>query len=605
MLSLAREGRLTTVPLAPLDAGEAGRLLAGAALDAEAAWRQSGGNPLYLLELARAARRGESVHGSNGSSNTDVSQGRNGGDSGHSGDTGTSTIEALVAARVGALDPATRDLLGWAAAGAREVDPERLAAAAGVPVIEVLAALERLERRALVASTGDGRFDFAHDVVRQAIYRGLSQARRRAIHRQFMRVLLAAAADDPALHGEAAHHAELAGEPLAAARAGLAAGEFCLRVFANVQAAAVAERALAQLARLPPAAAQVPLEIGLLRLAVAAAAGTGGRRLPALAGRIEAAALAAEARGLHAEASAAWEILSYWHHRASDSGATREATLAAERLATRADAKTRCLQLANTARCLLDIEADPARGRALLQAAAALAGELALPVMELDWGRGLVARDEGRLDDAAAALARAVQLAHAAGNHWREYECRVWLATVDYERRRPDDVRGHVQAIGEAAARMGEPQSPFALALAALARWREGDARAENNLAPQLEALRSLDDKAQLAYALNEAAALALAARRPEDARRWAAEALAAAQAVRRPSEEAVARAWLAAAAAEPPGRSSKRSSNRSSNHSPSEPPGAPPSARAAAAWAAVPTLAQTPPPQAGGSFNG
>ncbi|MBL8289282.1 MAG: AAA family ATPase [Rubrivivax sp.] len=625
LLSLAREGRLGTVPLAPLDAAEAGRLLAGVALDAEVAWRQSGGNPLYLLELARAAGRGEAA----------------GGKAGHPGRP-EGTVDALVAARVGALDAPTRELLGWAAAGAREVDPERLAEAAGVPVPEVLAALERLERRALVVSTGAGRFDFAHDIVRQTIYRGLSQARRRAIHRRFMRALLAAAAEDPALHGEVAHHAELAGEPLAAARAGLAAGEFCLRVFANVQAAAVAERALAQLDRLPAAPARVPLEVGLLRLRVAAAAGTGGARLPALAGRIEAAALAAEAQGLHAEASSAWEILSYWHHRASDVGATREATLAAERLAGRADARTRCLQLANTARCLLDIEADPARGRALLQAAAVLAGELALPVMELDWGRGLVARDEGRLDDAAAALARAVQLARAAGNHWREYECRVWLATVDYERRRFDDVHRHVEAIGEAAARMGEPPTPFALALAALARWHEGSAagapatHAGRDLALQLDALRRLDDKAHLAYALNEAAALALAARRHEEARRLAAEALAAAEAVRRPTEQAVARAWLAAAGraagiaanGEPP-RAPPRMAPALSpsvspsvspslspslspsvspsvspplspsvlpSVSPSMPPELPPSARAAAAWATVPTLAQTPP---------
>ncbi len=58
---------------------------------------------------------------------------------------------------------------------------------------------------------------------------------------------------------------------------------------------------------------------------------------------------------------------------------------------------TRCLQLANTGRCLLDIEADPARGRALLDEAAALAAGLGLQVMEIEWGRGLVARAEGDL----------------------------------------------------------------------------------------------------------------------------------------------------------------------------------------------------------------
>jgi len=578
--SLAREGRLQVLRPAPLTADEAARLVraavgaeghaaatkaGGAGLDADVAWRQSGGNPLYLLELARATQHGHSGSESGGGSGSGID--------------GVDSLGELITARLASLDAATRDLLAWAAASAREVQPEVVAQVAGLTVPEVLASLERLEHRALIVSAGAGHFDFAHGLVRQALYRGLSQARRRAVHRQYMRALLATAADDPALQGEIAHHAEQAGEPLIAARAGLAAGEFCLRVFANAQAAERAERGLALVEQLPPGAPRVQLEIGLLRLRVAAAAGAGGRRLPALAERIEAAIAAAEAMGLHAEAASGWEILAFWRQRASDVGATQEATLAAARMTQRADARTRCLQLANTARCLLDIEAEPERGRTLLEAASALAGELDLTVMEVEFARGLVARADGDLDAAAGWLTRAVRLARGAENPWRQFECLVWLATVDYERQRHAEVRRHVEEIVLAAARMGEPQAPFARALAALSGWREARSKvagsadvgegtlgalgavaaagheaaqaattAEAELQPQLEALRALDDKAHLAYALNEAADLALAAGRRDDAARWAAEALAAAQAVRRPTEVAVARARLVAA---------------------------------------------------------
>ena len=520
--SLSRAGGVQRMDLGPLGETDARSLLGAVPIDVADALRQSGGNPLYLIELASAAQRG--VDGAGRS------------------------VAALIDERLRALDDGARDLLGWAATMGRELRPELLAAAAGLPVTEVLARLEHFERRGLVAPTGHGHFDFVHDLVRQAVYRSLSQPRRRAIHRQIAHALIAASAQDPWLHGEIVRHAGLAKDALAAARACLAGGEHCLRVFANGDAAAVAERGLAHVDELLPGAERVRLEIDLLRLRVAAAAGPGGRRLPALAGRIERAIEAAEALALHAHAAAGWEILAFWQQQAGDTGRTHEATLAAERMTRRADATTHCLQLANSGRCLLEIEADPARGRALLDEAAALAAELALKVMEIEWGRGLVARAEGDLDTACAALARAVALARLTDNHWREYECMVWLATAELEHGRFADVLRHVDEIVAAAARMGEPQAPFAQALGALARLRQGDGGGQAELAASLAALRELDDKAHLAYMLNEAAAAALEAGRADAAALCAGEALTAARAVRRVTEIAVATARLAAA---------------------------------------------------------
>jgi hypothetical protein len=165
-----------------------------------------------------------------------------------------------------------------------------------------------------------------------------------------------------------------------------------------------------------------------------------------------------------------------------------------------------------------------------------------------------VARTQGRLADACDALARAVALARLTDNHWREYECMVWLATVELEHGRYADVLRHADEISTAAARMGEPNVPFAQALAALARLRQGDTAAAPLLAESLDALRERDDKAHLAYALNEAAALALEADRKDLATAHAEEALAAARAVRRQTEVEVAIARLACAANDPRG---------------------------------------------------
>lgn len=563
--SLQREGGLQMLELGPLSEAEARLLLDGAALDPVDALRQSGGNPLYLIELARAARRGADGNG-------------------HS-------VEALIAQRLHALEPAHRELLTWAAAMGRELRVELLATIAGMPLPQVLTGLERMERRGLIASCGDGsHFDFTHDLVRQTAYRTLSQPRRRTVHRQIAQMLIAASVQDPALQGEVVRHAALAGDHLWTARACLAAGEHCLRLFANAQAFEVADRGLTHVDELAAGAERTRLEIGLLRLRMAAAAGPAGRQgLPEWIRRIERAIAAAEVLALHAEAAAGWEILAFARQQSSDIARTQEATLAAQRATRRADAVTHCQQLANSGRCLVEIEADLLRGRALLDEAMHLADELELKVMELEWGYGLLARAEGDLAGACGALTRAVALAHAVDNHWRAYECMVWLATAEFERGRLDEVERLVAEVMLAATRMGETRVPFAQALAALVRLQRGERDAEVTLLNNVEALRALDDKAHLAYVLNEAASLALAAGRTEEAMKCADEALLAAQAVRRSSEIAVAMAHRAVAERDP---------HRATQALEQMPPDTAIHARAQAAlqgaWRAISTLAST-----------
>jgi hypothetical protein len=525
--SLARVRALQRLELRPLGEDDVRRWLGDRLTDVDQALRDSGGNPLFLIELARAEGAGAPRSGR--------------------------SLEALIDGRMRALDEAGVDLLGWAAALGGEFNPERLAAATALPVADILGRITLFERRGLLRATGDGGFDFVHGLVRQAVYRALSTPRRRALHRQIARAFAAASADDPWLHGAVMHHASLAGDALVGTRAALAAGQHWLRVFANVEAAQVAERGLAMLDELANSAERARLEIGLLRVRVTAAAATGVRpRLAALAERIERAIDAAQAHALHADAASGWEILSYWCQQSGDATGAHAASLAAERCTRRADDVTRCHQMANTARCLLDIEVDTERGRALLAEAAALAAELQLPVMELEWGRGLVARADGDLRTARDALGRAVGLGRAVANHWREYECMLALATVEFELGLVDDVLRHLDEVAVAARRMGESEVPFADALAALARLHRAEPAAGAAVEAGLAALRKHDDKARLAYALNAAATFALAAGDKAAAMRHATEALAAATVVRRPTLIDGAQAMIAAAAAAP-----------------------------------------------------
>lgn len=533
--SLAREHRLERLTLGPLDAKEAEALLgAEAGPQAALAWRACGGNPLYLLAWARS-RPVASAHQPLGA---------------------RSDLDSLLAEQIDSLDSPTAELLSWAAAMGRDFVPELLGEATGISFADLLARLDRLERRGLLVAAEDGRLDLAHDLLRQAVYKRLSQARRRVIHRRLAQALAEASTAQPQLHGDVSHHASLAGDALLAAQASLAAGEFSLRAFANGEAVTAAERGLGQAQSLEQGPQRVQLSMALLKLRVVAAASPGARRLPSLMEQIQQTVDAAQALSMHAEAASGLHILSWLSQQANDTERTRLATLQAERLARRADEATRCQQLANTGRCLLEVEADQPRARDLIAQAEALAEVLEVQVIELLWGRGLVARIVGEIETARACVARAVLMAGLREDHWREYECRTWLAVIDFERGAFDEVLQQGDQIARIAQRMGDADAPFAQALCALVRLKRCErgasavAEAEAEMSARVQALREADDQAHLAYVLNAAAADELVAGRHGRAHAFALEALGAARRVRRPSQMVLALAALSKVAA-------------------------------------------------------
>ena len=525
--ALGREGRLHPLELAPLSAEETAELVRGvvAAAEGERAFAESGGNPLFALEVARALARGEG--------------------------TLSDSLSGLLRERLERLDGRAREILPWAAALGRGFAAELLASATGLPPSELLAGLGELERHGILRPSRETALDFSHDLLRQAAYRQLSEPRRRLIHRQIARVLAALPDVDGALAGDVAHHAGLGGDDELAVAAAVRAGERCLRLFAPAEAAEVAERALPFVRHLPRDR-RLCLHVNLLKIYVHSSLGR--RHAPELERELASLVAQAEEVGLHAEVQTGLYLLSVLSEEGGNFAAAETHSLRAVEATRDADPATAVRALANTGRCLAQLEREPRRAEALLAEAAELARELnghqGHEVIDLPWGLGLCHLFAGRDEEAARSLERALQMARHAGEHWAECECMARLAMLDLEAGRPALALARVPELAAVAAKLGEgSEGPLAEALAALACLALGAPGAEERLEAALAILRDIDTKGLLAYVQNLAAEIDLAAGRPGRAAQRAEEALRAASVVDRRSQIALARAALAEAA--------------------------------------------------------
>ncbi len=201
-----RESRIVRLDLDPLTPDEARGLLDPGLPRpvSDELYRLSGGNPFYLGELARAARRG-------------------GGDAvGSVAGTGAARIPAAVqgalAEEVAVLSPRAHALIqGAAVAG----DPFEVGLAATVgdgPEGEELAAIDELLDADLVRpSPIPRRFEFRHPLVRHAVYEAAGPGWRIGAHAR----AAAALAAQGASVGSRAHHVELSARPGDVAAGGL------------------------------------------------------------------------------------------------------------------------------------------------------------------------------------------------------------------------------------------------------------------------------------------------------------------------------------------------------------------------------------------------
>lgn len=524
--ALVQEGRVQRLTLAPFGASDTAQLLgvAEASPVVVDAMRESGGNPLFLTEIARSAPHGRSTAGQN--------------------------LFELIRDRVARLDVAERGLIVFASATTRAFRPEMLGAAMNLPEAQLIERLDRLERRGLLKPGADGRFDFAHDLFRQATYQSLSQPRRQLIHRQIARALDAAVAGDKGLAGELAYHAGAAGDHRQAVASYIVLGELCLRMFANSAAIDAADRGLGHLAHWPVGPERVGRQIALLSVKVFAGANPGARSMPQLLVDLHRAVEEAELLDLRTDAAQGWHLISWTTQHLNDTGRSHEAILRAEEITRTADDLTRLQHLSNAGRCMLEGEAENVtKARSFLQEADVLAARLQQTLVELEWGKGLLALWDGDLVEAHSRMRRSLALARLREDRWREMECLVRLAKMAVQRGSFDDVAGRCDEIDAVASKIGDGRAPVADALRALAVFVRDHEREPEFLAA-VAGLRAFDDKSQLAFVLNEGAAIELDRGAAADGLAMAQEALEAAGAVKLCTEILVATALLARARA-------------------------------------------------------
>ena len=523
--ALRSEGRLEELSLPPLSPEETCALVRGVAgdVDAAAVHAQSGGHPLFAIELARApslARAGLPA-----------------------------SITRLVRERMESLAHEPSEVLRWASVLGTSFCIAALEPLLSIDPVPFVEALEQLERlgwlRFEPRVEGGTEASFSHDLVRRAVYDGLSEPRRRLMHGRIARRLAALAAPDESHAAEVARHAVLAGDAEMAVRACLSAGRGCVRLLATADVLTLARRGLAHVTSLPlPEACTLEIELHELMLLVQRPERPEelGARLSELATRALALRQLEHARrGFYLQSLLRWE-----QGKPSDA---RRFSREAERLSRLEGPRARLCGLADAARCLTMLNRDLADAQAFVLEAEALvaAGEAEIAGFRL--AAGMLELHRGAHELAAVQLERAVELAQLEGEPLIEFvslEYRLELALSDA---RLDEAEATALRLAALGTRMREgSEAPFACAALALVQVARGTGDT-NALEEAVRALALADAKQRTAYVLTRWAELLLACGDHAQAAARAREALALAAQIEHPSETALARAVLASVA--------------------------------------------------------
>jgi DNA-binding SARP family transcriptional activator len=507
---LRRDHLLEELALAPLDRDETAALARQLepSADAERVFRESAGNPLFVIELARAA---PGV---------------------------AATLRELVRDRLARLPAEAADVLRWGAVLGHTFAVERLAALCALDGAALTTALEVLERHQLVHATDEptGGYAFAHDVVRQVVNADVSSPRRRLMHHQIARLLAADASSDA---NEVAHHASLAGDAGLAAGACAAAAKRALALFAPAEAYALSRRGM----RYAEALAEPLRTERLLELAETSCAARRPADIEAAAAFAQELAERALDHGMIDHARRGFHLLGYLRWEGGDWSEAGRQIMQAERVSRGADGPARVAALAEAARCLLILERDLPQAEALSAEARATAERLGLESRAVHAAAGHLLHHRGALDEACAELERARALARLERDRLGELEALERLIQVEIERGRGDEACRLCDDLLALGSKLRDgSEEPFARAVAALCRLARGDAAQEAALESAIDALRVVDAKHRLAFALRGAAELGLARGDAARAAARADEALRMASVLQHASEQAMAR---------------------------------------------------------------
>ncbi len=245
LLQAARgSGQTVEVELEPLghaDVALLARNVSGSELDEERrelVYRETEGNPLFVVELVRAGLVG--------------------------GGELPPRAHSVIEARLTQLSPGALELARLAATVGRAFTFDVLVRASSRSEEHVVDALDELWQRRIVRERGAQAYDFSHDKLRDAAYLRTGAARRRMLHRRVAQALERLyAADLDGVSSELAAHYARAGWHGRAIGFYARSAEVALRVYANERAIYLYTRALDLLDAEPPTRERDERELAL------------------------------------------------------------------------------------------------------------------------------------------------------------------------------------------------------------------------------------------------------------------------------------------------------------------------------------------------------
>ncbi|MCA0043460.1 ATP-binding protein [Celeribacter litoreus] len=415
--------------------------------------------------------------------------------------TTSASLDEALSNRIERLSQPAINLASWASVFGRSIPMEQAVEASGLEVSTALDLIEELERHEITRSLDGGTCEFTHDLIRDATYERLSHSRRRLMHGRIADLLARDMETAPDQSVQVMHHAAMSDRHELAARAAVLAGDHALRALANAEAAEIALKGLFHAGKLGPGPARISLLIQLYRCRVLALSGSSTEKFPKLVAELETQISLASQHAMAPEVAEGEYLLSVLYQELGDLEAASRATARAASAASRMKAQKRVRQLANSARCLLELGRDVPKAEELCRDARAFAEEEGIADVEVIWSQGLLAYWQGDLAKAADKLDTALALARDNEDRWRECKCLTWAAMIALERDLPPSAIAFAEDLRTLADKIGEgAMAPLAETFLALA---HDDSEA---LDVALISLERADDKFHLAYALNLAA---------------------------------------------------------------------------------------------------
>lgn len=509
--SLRRDLSLTELAIERLDQAAIHALVAGfsGAADAERVFAHSGGNPLFALELVRAGSSAESAR----------------------------TVTEAVRDRIADLSHEAGEVLRWGAVLGAAFAPQLLAAVSSLTAEQRLAGLEQLERHALLRLDLRPDYVFSHEVVRGVVYSDLSQPRRTLMHQRAAEVLARLdeqrGAFDEAVVADIARHAAAGEDHALAARAFVAAGRRCLKLFASENAAAMARKGLRHARELPePERCRTLLELLDVQL---------WAKRPAdqteFCNTVSALAETALEHGCTEHARLGFHMLGYVRWERGDWDEARRSMLKAEQAVRAEEGPQHVEALAEVAHCCALLERDLGHAEAILAETKARAKRIGFSSATMLSTEAMLRLHSGEADAADVLFEDARLLARGASQRYVEIQALMNRVQLNIDGARFDralELAIDTQQLADKT-RDGS-EVPYARVLIALARLALGG-EAVSTLEQALSELRTADAKHRMTYGLSRGAALLNARQNPETAARMATEALEYARLLERPSD--------------------------------------------------------------------